>query len=58
MDSHNHPPIKEIVPGCVYCQTHGNVFAHGILKLEPTKLTHMYYFKQFVKNEPITKPIL
>lgn len=25
---HTHPPTKEVVPGCSYCEQYGNVFAH------------------------------
>ena len=23
-ESHNHPPIRQLVPGCPYCKAHGN----------------------------------
>lgn len=26
MDVHNHPPTKDRVDGCQYCEQHGNVF--------------------------------
>lgn len=24
--THNHPPVKYLVPDCLYCKKHGNVF--------------------------------
>lgn len=30
MDVHTHPPTKDIVAGCQYCERHGNVFKSSI----------------------------
>jgi len=37
-ERHTHPPVYGLVDQCPYCQTFGNVFQHGPIPLNESKL--------------------
>ena len=42
---HNHPPSTEFVNGCLYCETFGNVFAHGKVKVSDVNVPQLHALK-------------
>ena len=40
---HNHPPMRGIVPCCLYCKKFGNVLENGAANIEDTDLKYKLY---------------